>query len=119
MENATVIANGYDFGAVHAAMRRYVDHVLGQVLAVPGSRGDALLETVETLLVTTSLNDAASVLRLHRHTIVYRTRRLAELGIRLDAPAARQRLWLALQCRRLLGEGTQAGAAPAGVGPTR
>src|ERR1039458_6903034 len=25
MENATVIANGYDFGAVHAAMRRYVD----------------------------------------------------------------------------------------------
>lgn len=101
------------------AMRRYVDHVLGQVLAVPGSRGGALLETVETLLVTTSLNDAASVLGLHRHTIVYRTRRLAELGIRLDAPAARQRLWLALQCRRLLGEGTQGGAAPAGVGPAR
>jgi hypothetical protein len=85
-----------------AAMARYVDHVLGPVLAVPEVRGALLLDTLEVLLATQSLNEAASALGLHRHTIVYRTRRLAELGISLEAPSARHRLWLALQCHRLL-----------------
>lgn len=97
-----------------AAMSRYVDHVLGSVLAVPASRGTPLLETLEALLVTQSVNDAAALLGLHRHTVVYRTRRLAELGIRLDVPAAGHRLWLALQCRRLLAP-APAGARPAPV----
>ncbi|MGH7722828.1 MAG: PucR family transcriptional regulator [Candidatus Dormibacteria bacterium] len=85
------------------AMRRYVGHVLGGVLAVPPSRSGPLLETLEALLATTSLNDAAAVLGLHRHTVVYRTRRLAELGVRPDGGgSAPHRLWLALQCLRLL-----------------
>ena len=91
------------------AMRRYVHHVLGGVLAVPPSRSAPLLETLEALLVTPSLNDAAALLGLHRHTVVYRTRRLAELGVAIEEPAAPHRLWLALQCRRLL-----AAAVPAG-----
>jgi hypothetical protein len=85
-----------------AAMNRYVRHVLGAVLDIPPSRAAPLLETLEALLATGSLNEAAAWLGLHRHTIVYRTRRLAELGVRLEVPAARHRLWLALQCRRLL-----------------
>ena len=85
-----------------AAMRRFVDRVLGGVLAVPASRRGALLETLEALLVAPSLNEAALRLGLHRHTVVYRQRRLAELGVTLDAPAAPHRLWLALQCLRLL-----------------
>lgn len=84
------------------AMHRYVNHVLGGVLAVPASRSGPLLETLEALLVTPSLNDAAASLGLHRHTVVYRTRRLADLGVVMDEPAAPHRLWLALQCRRLL-----------------
>jgi hypothetical protein len=90
-----------------AAMTRYVNHVLGPVLDIPASRSAPLLETLEALLGTGSLNEAADRLGLHRHTIVYRMRRLAELGIGLEIPAARHRLWLALQCRRLL-----AGVAP-------
>jgi hypothetical protein len=84
------------------AMRRYVDHTLGRLLAIPASRSGPLLETVEALLATPSLNDAAAALGLHRHTVVYRIRRLADLGIDLEAPAAPHRLWLALQCLRLL-----------------
>ena len=53
-------------------------------------------------------------LGLHRHTVVYRIRRLAELGVDLDAPGASHRLWLALQCLRLL-DGER---APAGHGVT-
>ncbi len=84
------------------AMRRYVQHTLGHLLAVPASRSGPLLETLEALLATSSLNEAADALGLHRHTVVYRMRRLAELGIDLDEPAASHRVWLALQCRRLL-----------------
>jgi DNA-binding PucR family transcriptional regulator len=94
-------------------MARYVDHVLGPVLAVPEARGVPLLETLDALLGTQSLNEAASALGLHRHTIVYRTRRLAELGISLEAPSARHRLWLALQCHRLLNaDGSASHTAP-------
>lgn len=93
------------------AMRRYVDAVLGAVLDVPGSRSASLLATLEALLLTPSLNDAATLLGLHRHTIVYRIRRLADLGIRLEVPVARHRLWLALQCHRLVQSAGEAGGA--------
>jgi hypothetical protein len=85
-----------------SSMRRYVDHLLGGVLSVPPSRSGPLLDTLEALLATPSLNEAAAALGLHRHTVVYRTRRLAELGVRLEDPSAPHRLWLALQCYRLL-----------------
>jgi hypothetical protein len=94
------------------AMRRYVDHTLGQLLAVPASRSVPLLETLEALLATPSLTEAATALGLHRHTVVYRIRRLADLGVDLEIPGASHRLWLALQCLRLLdGEGGSAGEA--------
>ncbi|MDQ2960822.1 MAG: helix-turn-helix domain-containing protein, partial [Candidatus Dormibacteraeota bacterium] len=79
-----------------------VTSVLGSILELPAPRGGSLLDTLEALLVTPSVNQAAALLGLHRHTIVYRIRRLADLGIDLDLPAARHRLWLALQCHRLL-----------------
>jgi hypothetical protein len=94
------------------AMRRYVEHTLGRLLAVPKTRSGPLLETLAALLVSPSLNDAAAALGLHRHTVVYRTRRLAELGVDLDAPAAPHRLWLALQCLRLLQGESGPAAAP-------
>ena len=84
------------------AMSRYVDALLGGILGQPVERSASLLETLEALLVTPSLNDAAALLGVHRHTVVYRVRRLAEVGVNLDQPAAGHRLWLALQCARLL-----------------
>lgn len=94
------------------AMRRYVDHMLGRLFAVPASRSIPLLETLEALLVAPSLNEAATALGLHRHTVVYRIRRLAELGVDLEVPGAPHRLWLALQCMRLLdGEGVASSEA--------
>jgi hypothetical protein len=93
------------------AMLRYVHHALGRLLAVPPSRSRPLLETLEAVLVTPSLNEAAVVLGLHRHTVVYRIHRLAELGVDVDAPAASHRLWLALQCLRLLDTGEPASGA--------
>ncbi len=94
------------------AMRRYVEHTLGRLLAVPPNRRSPLLETLQALLVNPSLNQAAAALDLHRHTVVYRIRRLAELGVDLDAPAAPHRLWLALQCMRLL-DGAEDARVPA------
>jgi GGDEF-like domain/PucR C-terminal helix-turn-helix domain len=98
-----------------AAMGRYVDNVLGRLLRVPPSRSGPLLSTLEALLLSPSLNDAAATLGLHRHTVVYRTRRLAELGVDLSVPAAPHRLWLALQCLRLL-ERPEADARGASTG---
>ena len=84
------------------AMRRFVDHVLGPVLEEPPSRRRPLVDTLEALLATTSVNDAAARLGLHRHTVVYRVRRLADLGVDLGRPTVPHTVWLALQCLRLL-----------------
>ncbi len=93
------------FGTLAAdgeAMGRFVEHMLGALLRLPPSRRQPLLETLEALLSAPSLNEAATALGLHRHTVVYRIRRLAELGVDVDSPAVAHRLWLAVQCLRLL-----------------
>jgi sugar diacid utilization regulator len=99
------------------AIQRYVDHTLGALLRMPEARRRSLLATLEAVLAAPSLNDAATALGLHRHTVVYRTRRLADLGVDVAAPSAPHRLWLALQCLRLL-DGASTGGSPASV-PTR
>ncbi|MFZ0214695.1 MAG: helix-turn-helix domain-containing protein [Candidatus Dormiibacterota bacterium] len=80
---------------------RYVDHVLGGLLA-NDPRG-ALLATLQAVLQSGSLKDAAATLGLHRHTVLYRMEQIRELlGGDLETPAARQRLLLALDLRSLL-----------------
>ena len=80
---------------------RYVEHVLGKLLAA-GSRA-VLLETLEALLAAGSIKDAAARLHLHRHTVLYRLAKLKELlGFDPDRPEARTKLQLALDLRRLL-----------------
>jgi purine catabolism regulator len=62
-----------------------------------------LLATLEALVNTRGVNEAAAQLGIHRHTVVYRLQRLRDLlGVDLDDPAQRHRLWLALQAARLL-----------------
>jgi sugar diacid utilization regulator len=80
---------------------RYVEHVLGRLLAAD-SRG-TLVETVDAFLSHASLKEAAGALHLHRHTVLYRLERVKELlEVDLDDPAARHRVRMALDLRRLL-----------------
>ena len=82
-------------------LRAHVEHVLGPVLR--GSRAEMLLGTLEALVSTHGVNEAAAQLGIHRHTVVYRIQRLRDLlGVELDDPEQRHRLWLALQAARLL-----------------
>ena len=84
-----------------ASLRRFVERMLGP-LAADSPRHTELRTTLETLLLTPHLAEAASSLGLHRHTVVYRMRRLRELGLALDDPQHRHQLWLALVGLRLL-----------------
>ncbi|MFI5282257.1 MAG: PucR family transcriptional regulator [Candidatus Dormibacterales bacterium] len=82
---------------------RFVVHTLGRLMQ-PGIRNrDLLLETLEAYLLRGSVKDAATELKLHRHTVLYRLDKLRELlPGDLDSPAARLRLQLALDLRKLL-----------------
>ncbi|HEX6547219.1 MAG TPA: helix-turn-helix domain-containing protein [Candidatus Dormibacteraeota bacterium] len=81
---------------------RYVETVLGPLLN--GERGrDILLQTLEAYIGRGSVKDAAEVLHLHRHTVLYRLDKVRELvGRDVDSPAARFRFQLALDLRRII-----------------
>jgi hypothetical protein len=90
-------------GADPDELRAHVEHVLGPVLRGGRARSGMLLETLEALVGSRGVNEAAAQLGIHRHTVVYRVQRLRDLlGVDLDDPAQRHRLWLALQAARLL-----------------
>ena len=84
------------------AMRRFIDRTLGPVEQQRLARVDETIATLEALLDTRSVGEAALRLGLHRHTVVYRIKRLKQLGVDVDDPAQRGRIWLALRCRRML-----------------
>ena len=77
--------------------------------AEPPSR---LVATLEALLDSRSIGEAAERLGVHRHTVVYRISRLRQLGIDTDDPAQRHQLWLALRCMCLLDGSTPQLGAP-------
>lgn len=81
---------------------RFVQQSLGRLLD-PTLRGHGqLLETLEAYLANGTVKDAATALKLHRHTVLYRLDKLRELlGTDIDAPASRLRLQLALDLRKL------------------
>lgn len=84
------------------AVQRFCGSVLGP-LGVDGTdkRGE-LRHTLEAVLSTAGLGEAAAKLGVHRHTIVYRLQRIRDLGLPVDDPSRRHLLWLALRARRLL-----------------
>lgn len=82
---------------------RFVHHSLGPLLEATTRNREQLLETLQAYLAAGSVKDAATALKLHRHTVLYRLEKLRELlGSDLDAPASRLRLQLALDLRKLL-----------------
>lgn len=88
--------------ADHEALRRFCAALLGPLLDDDSRRAGDLLATLEALVETAGLGEAAASLGLHRHTVVYRVQRLRELGLDVDDPGRRHLLWLALRARRLL-----------------
>ncbi len=84
------------------AMRGFTDRVLGPLAAGTANRRLELVATLEALLDSRSIGEAADRLGVHRHTVVYRVGRLRQLGIDADDPEQRHQLWLALRCMRLL-----------------
>jgi hypothetical protein len=84
-----------------AEARAYADRHLRPILD-DARRSGELLATLEAVLSTRGLGDAAAALDVHRHTVVYRLTRLRDLlGVDLDDAVVRHRLWLALLLHRL------------------
>ncbi|HYM66486.1 MAG TPA: helix-turn-helix domain-containing protein [Patescibacteria group bacterium] len=82
---------------------RFVTHTLGRLMQGNLRNREQLMETLEAYLERGSVKEAASALKLHRHTVLYRLDKLRELlPGDLDSPAARLRLQLALDLRKLL-----------------
>jgi hypothetical protein len=84
------------------AVRRFVSSVLGPLSVEGADRRGELQQTLEAVLSSSGLGEAAAKLQLHRHTIVYRLQRMRGLGVPIDDPSRRHLLWLALRARRLL-----------------
>jgi len=82
---------------------RFVVHTLGPLVQGGARNRGQLLDTLEAYLLRGSVKEAAAELKLHRHTVLYRLDKLRELlPGDLDSPAARLRLQLALDLRKLL-----------------
>jgi sugar diacid utilization regulator len=82
---------------------RFVQHSIGSLLNAKTRNGEQLLETLEAYVASGSVKDAAAVLQLHRHTVLYRLEKVRELlGGDIDTPATRLRLQLAFDLRKLL-----------------
>jgi purine catabolism regulator len=91
--------------AQHAAeLRTFVADTLGPLASDPRSGAGVLLDTLDTYLAHGgNASQAAAALHLHRNTLAYRLRRVAQItGLDVDDPEARLRLHLALKVRRLL-----------------
>lgn len=94
-DTAVYAAAAIDPGAVDA----HVERLLGPLLL---PRHADLLATLEAALEARGPAEAAARLGVHRHTVVYRLGRVAELtGLDVDDPATRHRVWLALRLLRL------------------
>ena len=83
-------------------MVRFAHQVLGPLADQNQPRHAALLKTLAALLSHSNVSEAATALGVHRHTVVYRVGRLRDLGLDPDSAPQRPRLWLGLQCLRLL-----------------
>jgi len=101
-------------GIASAATSVVIGHVAGKTKSIRVGAGGIMLPnhaplviaeqfaTLEALLDSRSIGEAAERLGVHRHTVVYRVGRLRQLGIDADDPEQRHQLWLALRCARLL-----------------
>ncbi|HEY3059889.1 MAG TPA: helix-turn-helix domain-containing protein [Chloroflexota bacterium] len=90
----------------HAADALHAFHAqtLGELAAYDEARGAELLPTLEAYFASRCSPDAtAKRLHLHRNSLLYRLRRIEEIGgLRLQDPETRLQLQLALHVRQIL-----------------
>lgn len=85
-------------------LAEFCEETLAPLTDYDAKNGTSLVETLEMYLrCDASLGAAAEALYLHRNSLAYRLRRIAELtGLNLDNLEDRFRLQLALKARRLV-----------------
>ena len=80
----------------------YQEH-LGRLVEYDRRRGGELLKTLDALLRQPTLAAAATALKVHRNTLLYRLRRIGQLtGVDLDDPETRLSLSLAFRAGEVL-----------------
>jgi purine catabolism regulator len=97
----------------HTELEDFYSQTAGALVAYDDRTGSGLMETLDAFFhCHGSPTDTAQRLHLHRNTVLYRLRRIEEIGaLRLDDPATRLNLHLCLRIREVLPAGTAAPAA--------
>jgi purine catabolism regulator len=97
----------------HAEMDDFYQQTAGALVAYDDRTGSGLMETLDAFFHSHgSPTDTAHRLHLHRNTVLYRLRRIEEIGgLRLDDPATRLNLHLCLRIRDVLPAGSSAPSA--------
>lgn len=95
------------YRVLHAASttdrRALLDSTLGPVLALPERQREAMLETLAATINSGTLREAGDALGIHPKTVRYRIQQAeALLGLRLDVPADRRRIDIALHFLQLV-----------------
>jgi purine catabolism regulator len=88
----------------HAELEDFYRQTAGSLVAYDERTGSGLMETLDAFFhCHGSPTDTAQRLHLHRNTVLYRLRRIEEIGrLRLDDPATRLNLHLCLRIRDVL-----------------
>ncbi len=94
----------------HAEMDDFYQQTAGALVAYDERTGSGLMDTLDAFFHSHgSPTDTAQRLHLHRNTVLYRLRRIEEIGgLRLDDPATRLNLHLCLRIRDVLPAGSAA-----------
>src|ERR1700680_333532 len=100
--------------AQHPELSDYYRGTVGDLLAYDERSSAELMATLDAFFAANgSPTEPAQRLRVHRNTVLYRLRRIEEVGrLRLDDPATRLNLHLCLRIRDVLQAGAARGAQP-------
>jgi purine catabolism regulator len=100
--------------AQHPELSDYYRDTVGDLVAYDERSSAELMATLDAYFEANgSPTETALRLKLHRNTVLYRLRRIEEVGrLRLDDPATRLNLHLCLRIRDVLQAGAARGAQP-------
>lgn len=86
-------------------LRTFHDESLGELIDYDRLHNSNLVQTLEAFFAANcSPKETASILKVHRNTVLYRLERIADIaGLQLDDPDVRLRFHLALYVRTALG----------------
>jgi len=105
----------------HPELREFYDDQVRSLLDYDRRTGAGLMRTLDAFFrCHGSPTEMASVLHLHRNTVLYRLRRIEEIGhLRLDDPETRLNLHLCLRVREVLQASGEPEAPSAGLAAAR